>query len=254
VLAQHLAIFVDYLDDAFKSTEECLSNLLAKNEITYDMLWALFKPNTEVYITCRGTNASRCVLFNHLEERSDMTGTFMDVETRYLSSDGKSLGEVIIAIRIPVFPGTKRIELLPAYPFEYHSEKNKIRTKLVECGRKFVGLFGVHHKNYKGRAFDFDDEGKIVVFEVEGRIMIDFICFQESKPNYPCSRVQRLRAAYNILGERCETVQLVDMDPAALEPKDLFICSPTVLGFSFDKKMFRMCFFHFWVCLLIKSS
>jgi len=59
---QHLDLLVDYAETTYESTAEHLSVLLRMQEITYDLLWALFTPNTEVYTTCRGTGAPRCVL------------------------------------------------------------------------------------------------------------------------------------------------------------------------------------------------
>ncbi|KAI8956826.1 hypothetical protein F5Y11DRAFT_364727 [Daldinia sp. FL1419] len=235
---KHLAVFMRYLETAFKPVEDRLSVLLTQNEITYDLLWALFKPNAEVYTSCRGTNVPRCVLFNHLEERTDVSGSkFIRLETRYLGSDGKSLGEVTTSSSIAVFRGAMRIELLPAYPLQYHPEAKEIRNQLVDVGRKFVSLLGIHHRQYTGRAFDIDDEGEIVASHVDGRIMIDSACFHENKPNYPCPRVQKVRPKFTVLG-RCDAVKLVNLDPAQLAPNDLLICTPTVLGFSLEKKAF----------------
>ena len=52
---KHLDVFLGYLDAAFKPTDDRLSILLAEGKITYDLLWALFAPNVEVYTTCKGT-------------------------------------------------------------------------------------------------------------------------------------------------------------------------------------------------------
>lgn len=65
---KYVSLLLDYIESTFQATEIYLYALLEKREITYDMLWALFKPNAEVYTTCRGTDASRCVLYNHCEE------------------------------------------------------------------------------------------------------------------------------------------------------------------------------------------
>lgn len=139
----HLDLFVDYIDAAFESTDERLCGLLGNKEITYDLLWALFKPNTEVYTTCTGTGASRCALFNYCEERKDMSGSkFMYLETRFLASNGNVLGEVTTGLRIPYFRGTIRIELLAAYPLQYHPEKDEIRNKLIQRGCKVRLLNG----------------------------------------------------------------------------------------------------------------
>ena len=236
---KHLDVFLQYLDSTFKPTDDRLAILLKERKITYDLLWALFKPNMEVYTTCKGTQAARCLLFNQLEERKDMSGSkFMHIESRYLGSDGKVLGEVTTSCSIPIFRGATRIDLLPAYPLQYHPEKDDIRKLLEECGRKYVSLLGIHHRKYQGRAFDYDDKGQIVALYVEGNIMVDFDCFYENMPNYPSARVQQTRRQYSVLG-RCDILKPVHVDPTHLEPEELLICSPTVLGFSLSRKRFR---------------
>ncbi|KAF5128353.1 hypothetical protein E5D57_009292 [Metarhizium anisopliae] len=78
---------------------------------------ALFELNAEVYTTCPGTGAPRCVLYNYCEEMREMDGSkFMHLATRFLSTNGKILGEASDRSRIPFFRGAKRIELLLAYP------------------------------------------------------------------------------------------------------------------------------------------
>ncbi|KEY64860.1 hypothetical protein S7711_03857 [Stachybotrys chartarum IBT 7711] len=235
---KHLDIFLGYLDAAFRSTDDSLSILLAERKITYDLLWALFKPNVEVYTTCKGTQAPRCLLFTQMEERKDMNGSkFMHLQTRYLGSDGKALGEVTTSSSIPIFRGEKAIEILSVYPLQYHPEKDDIRRQLEECGRKYVSLLGVHHKKYTGRAFDYDEKGNIVALYVNGNIMVDFDCFQENMPNYPSARVQQVRPQWSALG-RCDVLRPVHIDPTQLKPEEFLICSPTVLGFSLEKKRF----------------
>lgn len=144
---KHLDVLVDYTETTYKSTVEHLSVLLGTQEITYNLLWALFNPNTEVYTTCPGTGASRCVLYNHCEEKAELDGSkYMHIEGRYLNSDGQALGEATAGVNVPIFRGSKRIQHLRAYPLRYHPEKERVRRKLVQCGRHFVSLMGTHHR------------------------------------------------------------------------------------------------------------
>lgn len=101
---KHLELLVDYMEATYKPTVEHLSVLLGKQEITYDLLWALFTLNTEVYTSCPGTGAPRCVLYNHCEEQTELDGSrYMYIEGRYLNSDGQALDEATTGIKIPIF-------------------------------------------------------------------------------------------------------------------------------------------------------
>ncbi|KAF5127133.1 ATPase family AAA domain-containing protein FIGL1 [Metarhizium anisopliae] len=238
VTQSHLDLLVGYIDTTFRSVEDHLSALLVKGEITYDLLWALFEPNTEVYTTCPGTGAPRCVLYNHCEEMQEMDGSkFMHLETRFLSTNGKFLGEASDRSRIPFFRGAKRIELLPAYPLQYHPNRERVARELTQCGRRFVSLIGAHHRQYVGTAFYVDKEGEIVKRHVKGRIMVDAVCFQEQNPNHPVPRVRNVRPRLSDIGPG-ETASLEHLDVAQLEEIDLLICSATVLGFCLGTKTF----------------
>src|SRR5690606_4303809 len=60
-IIDHLALLVDYVVTDFSPTAKRLYPLLQHHEITFDLLWALFLPNTLVYTTCPGSQEQRVV-------------------------------------------------------------------------------------------------------------------------------------------------------------------------------------------------
>lgn len=52
---QHLDLLINCVKSIYVPTTERLLPLLEYGEITYDLLWALFKPNTPICATCFGT-------------------------------------------------------------------------------------------------------------------------------------------------------------------------------------------------------
>ena len=87
-----------------------------------------------------------------------------------------------MAIEINFFRGAKRTELLSGFPLQYYPEPDTIRKQLIEYGRKFINLMGIHHRWYKGTAFYIDMEGEMVRRYVRFRVMVDTICFQRPTP------------------------------------------------------------------------
>lgn len=65
---KHLDLLIDFIKAIYKSTAQRLRSLWEIGEITYDLLWALFKPNFLIYSTCFGTKKSRCVIYDDGEE------------------------------------------------------------------------------------------------------------------------------------------------------------------------------------------
>ncbi|KID83796.1 MYB DNA-binding domain-containing protein, partial [Metarhizium majus ARSEF 297] len=206
----HLNLFVDYIEAEFHSVDEELSGLAIKNEITFDLLWALFEPNEKVFTTCPGTGSPRCVLHNYCEEGEDMDGSkFMRLDTRFLGTDGKIFGEATNRIKIPPFPGARRIDFLPAYPLRYHHNYDEIFRELVENGRRFISRMAV------------------IIFNPE-----DLPFFSMTRPTVRnVNPIQETPGPSNWTGSfSSETVVLQD--------EDFLICGPTVLGFCLGSKKF----------------
>jgi hypothetical protein len=72
--------------------------MLQHGHITYDLLWALFKPGSHVYGRCFGTGEPRCVIFDAGEETTDY--------------DGQKFGEAGVFLGLTKFRGSKPIEAI----------------------------------------------------------------------------------------------------------------------------------------------
>ncbi|KAF5688253.1 AAA family ATPase [Fusarium denticulatum] len=190
---QHLKILIKYLDHDFESTKESLYPMLKNGLITFELLWALWKPDTLVYATTYG-NASEPRVFKvesaHLHH-SVMRGSYYHIEGKYMEFDGKRFGYGNTSVEIDGFQGAKKIKSLPCYPLEYHHNEQKLRLDLIERGKKFASLSGVHYKSYKGIAFVKRRNGSVMKFNIQSsRVMIDPTIFRKTNPNYSVSTVK----------------------------------------------------------------
>ncbi|KAH8759552.1 hypothetical protein F5882DRAFT_453760 [Hyaloscypha sp. PMI_1271] len=227
---RHLDLLLDFIKNTYGSTTERLTALLEKREITYDLLWAFFKPNTVVYTTCVGTGKPRCVKYDFGEERKQMGGVdYFHIGCHYLDSDGKVFGEVSTALGIEKF-------------------QKETRAYLDKCGRKFLSLMSVHHCQYQGMAF-YMKKGRPVKLFVNSRIMVDAAYFREANPNYARASIEESDKesssppGWTILGSdddsetSSDVVKSNGMEPSDVKGDELLICSPTVLGFSLGNKL-----------------
>ncbi|KAF5613114.1 TOB3 (member of AAA-ATPase family) [Fusarium subglutinans] len=190
---QHLKILIKYLDHDFESTKESLYPMLKNGLITFELLWALWKPDTLVYATTYG-NPSEPRVFKvesaHLHH-SVMRGSYYHVEGKYMEFDGKRFGYGNTSVEIDGFQGAKKIKSLPCYPLQYHHNEQKLRLDLIERGKKFASLSGVHYKSYKGIAFMKRRNGSVMKFNIQSsRAMIDPTIFRRTNPNYSVSTVK----------------------------------------------------------------
>ena len=239
---KHLNLLVDFMKSKYASTTDRLIPLIKNGEIIYDLLWALFKPNTVVYTTCLDTEKGLCFRFDRGDEKMSSAGvTYFHMECRYLDYDGVVFGEVSTALGVAKFADVKRIVTPDAFPLAYHPRRSEMRTGLVARGRRFVTLLGVHHLQYHGNAF-YMQKGELVEVSVKSRIMVDAGFFRENNPNYTRPRISGLveRKSLNdgwYTFKPEQEVKSNGREPSKMMDDDLLLCSPTVRGWSFGNKL-----------------
>ncbi|CAD6566684.1 MAG: hypothetical protein ASARMPREDX12_008793 [Alectoria sarmentosa] len=249
-MTQHLDLLVRFLQEHYASIIKTLPELLERGEMTFDLLWTLFPPNTVVYTSCVYSEEPKCLIFDFGEEKILKKGKFYVLQCRYLDFNGKLLGEVISNLLIPEFRGAKPIVSLEAFPLKYHQEMAKVKSELIERGRRFASLKGIHHTAYQGLAHQ-KRKGEPFKFSVKGRIMVDPIAFKEHNPNYERPRVDGL-SGRDILGIRNDVLHDILIEGLGLtddikhagaknktsemKSEEFLVCGPTVLGFSLDRR------------------
>ena len=87
------------------------------------------------------------------------------------------------------FRGTRKITSLGTYPLKYHNNEAALCKELIERGKKFVSLGGVHYKGHAGMAY-FKKKKSVVRMNINGRIMVDASTHRRVNANYPISHVR----------------------------------------------------------------
>lgn len=190
--AAHLKVLVKYLDTDYADIKKTLYPLLETNTITFDLLWALYKPNTIAYTPTYG-NADEPRAFKieyAIKESSFMKGQWYSVEGRYLEYDGKDFGFGTMSAEVEAFKGARKITTLACYPLQYHRDSEAVRQKLVDRGKRFVSLRGMNYRFHKGMAFYKKKRLSVAKVNIDSRIMIDPAIHRRINPNYPISTVR----------------------------------------------------------------
>ncbi|KAJ9200595.1 hypothetical protein DTO164E3_1353 [Paecilomyces variotii] len=189
--ADHLKVLVKYMDKDYAETKKTLYPLLDANMITFDLLWALYKPNSIAYTSTYGdVDEPRAFKIEYAsKESSFMRGQWYSVEGRYLEYDGKSFGMGTMSADVGAFKGARKITSLACYPLKYHRDSEAIKQKLIERGKKFASLTGMNYRFHKGMAF-YKKRGSIIKVNINGRVMVDPATHRRINPNYPVSTVK----------------------------------------------------------------
>ncbi|KAI5917688.1 hypothetical protein F4810DRAFT_640519 [Camillea tinctor] len=188
---RHLKVLVKYLDKDYAQIKKSLYPMLDNGLITFDLLWALWKPNTLVYTTMYGSADQPRAFKVEVAEKhySVLRGEFYYVEGKYFEYDGKQFGYGSMSQEIPDFRGARKITSLSCYPLKYHKNESQLRKDLIERGKKFVSLGGVHYKSHQGMAY-YKKKKSIIKVNINGRIMVDPAIHRRINPNYPVSLVR----------------------------------------------------------------
>lgn len=189
----HLKVLLKYLDHDYANVKKTLYPMLESGIISYEYLWALWKPNTMGYMSTYGTPSEPRVFKVEMaiSTSSILKGNYYIVDGKYFEYDGKKFGYGSVEAEIPEFTGARKITSLPCYPLKYHRDEAKLRTELIARGKKFVSLAGVHYKSFQGIAFMKRKKNQIMRFHVQqSRVMVDSTNFRRINPNYYVSNVR----------------------------------------------------------------
>ncbi|GKT59638.1 AAA family ATPase [Colletotrichum tofieldiae] len=188
---QHLKVLLKYLDKDYAHIKKSLYPMLENGLITFDLLWALFKPNTLVYTTTYGSpDQPRIFKVEQAEKlNSIIKGDFYWIDGKYLEFDGKQFGYGTLCEEVPDFRGARKISSLSAFPLDFHRDKEAVKSALVDRGKKFVQLGGVHYRSHHGLAY-YKKKKAVIKVNINGRVMVDPAIHRRINPNYQVSVVR----------------------------------------------------------------
>ncbi|KAL9130721.1 MAG: hypothetical protein Q9217_001158 [Psora testacea] len=238
---EHLGLLVEYIRTAYALTTSRLTSLLKNYEIIYDLLWALFKPNIDIYIIILDAEKPAYYRYNSGKERTTSSGVpYFYVECYCLDFNGQVFGEILVALRIQEFQGAKRIDKLEGYPLEFHYNLREMKEYFVKCGKKFVSFIGQHYVEYYGNAFHVKN-GEYMEIPVDSRIMVDVAYFRKTNSNYARPHINELARSSSsdglfILFSGIEQEEAKRKGLDTVYDADLMIYSQTVYGWSFGNK------------------
>ena len=202
-------LLLGYIDEDYAATRKALKPLLKAGTITYELCWALFRPNTIVYTPTYGNKEDpRCFRVEQcFEYESWLSGAkSCCIDGKYLEYDGQVFGLGDHQAEIKAFKGHKKITSLVAYPLKYHKDPKVntsrsnpsysitngaqgIRQLLVERGKKFIALQGMSYRLQKGIAYQ-KVKMTIAKYNINGRVMVDPEIFRRVNPNYQLSYIK----------------------------------------------------------------
>jgi hypothetical protein len=140
---RHLGLLLDFLEDAMgeKVRAEHLRWSQPVPMASFEMMWLLLKPGTDVYehVEVDGSKES-CVVFRVRFDIFDEAWDTYNVDTWYLGGDATSVRPKIFGHKISRFHGEKPIHELDLFPCQYLPEHETRRQELTKRGQLYLSL------------------------------------------------------------------------------------------------------------------
>ena len=154
----HLGILKDVLSQQSGTAVEAERQRHARGVATFEMLWLLFKPGTDIYWEDKvNDHWNACVVSSVSDDRLWGRSQPLKIHAWRLIFDGDKVGRRSFSISQPVYDGEKEISSLEVYPCEFLKEESEkgeeikpLRQKLEERGKMYYKLAQKECMNYNG--------------------------------------------------------------------------------------------------------
>jgi hypothetical protein len=152
---EHVTFLLQYMSKVLErdinSYEELMQCEGGPPGIEFQNLWMAFKPATLLYKKHRGVDIL-CRLRDITKVKPYQLPEYWRLESEIVGYDGKDLRFASLKNDIKEFDGYRPLIELELFPLEYHEDHENIRSTLLERGKKYITLLGIHHCTYDGLA------------------------------------------------------------------------------------------------------
>ncbi|KPM38461.1 hypothetical protein AK830_g8092 [Neonectria ditissima] len=167
---KHIGIVQDFVRERTQKAVEAERERHARGFVTFDMLWLLYKPGSDVYYDLYniGEHEPYVVMSVEFKLTNGTTNSY-DVDFWNLDADSNRVGPMVTSLTIGRFAGEKAIVSLRAYPCEYirflddvdEGDPEAIKEHFTTRGKKWYQLrrevrsyrFDGHTTTFPRRAF-----------------------------------------------------------------------------------------------------
>lgn len=137
---QELQLLVNFEDQYMATSVATIEAFKRSHTIDFLWLWGIFRPGCQVVLQNSSATAAPiewCAVLKSFVTRQDETGALWVVTVTHTCFNGQKFGTGESVFQFPAFSGTIPINQLPAYPLEYHDNKELLIDAAIENGELF---------------------------------------------------------------------------------------------------------------------
>lgn len=152
---EHLMFALTYMYRTLESELRTFYNFVevpfSVPSIDFVNLWMVFRPGDYYYTKVGEVERVTKIRYISLSEPL-LHRPRWSIGGEGISYDGRDFGYTYCPMTIRSYDGYKPLVDLIAKPLNYHPEKKSIIEKMVQRGKKYTSLHGIHHREYDGIA------------------------------------------------------------------------------------------------------
>ncbi|BGO98223.1 hypothetical protein NBRC10513v2_001392 [Rhodotorula toruloides] len=255
--ADQLGVLIDYIDSLFKPTATKLARLLQPPsssassstsqpsfhpQITFPLLWALFKPRS--LAIAEHSESGEKFAFKVVSTAYSLTrdGHVFTVSGTRMIWNGEKYSRVWVDEQIPKFKSLRRLTSLPVQPL---SPTSPLYTDLVSRGKKYVELTeggGMRFLRYEGvmvQVLGVGMDRRVVKMRADGRAVVDVKSYRRMNPTRAMNQWWESDDDDDdpfLYGDPSHPLAPSSDDestsPQSVSTSDLVLLPPTIYGFS----------------------
>ena len=147
--AAHFKLLFDIISAEIRPHIEEVTDLVKNEVISFAYLWAIFRPDMDVYSLVDGHHRLYRMKSAKYVELPGGTQLFQ-LSCQFVDTDGTNFGYNTTTLSIGQFADVVPIVALTVIPAHFTPDIDSIKTQLVQRGKKFESLNGCHYKAYSG--------------------------------------------------------------------------------------------------------
>lgn len=162
---EHLGLLEKYLQDRMGPSVLAERQRHARGYATFEMLWMLYKPGTDVYLYHHQCSSHSAAVVESTDEESRRTyHNVLRMNVWYMRYNGTFLGRESEARYLSPYDGEKEIAKLEIFPCHFLNENidqegfKSQRTRLEERGKMFWRLTKKQCMHYNGLTATYNEE------------------------------------------------------------------------------------------------
>ena len=151
----HIELMLQYLDKSLHREIRTYYNHVEGPFLTpgldFEHLWMAFRPGEEIYCN-RGKQVFIGRFISMTKHCPTLDSGFWLIAIDTITYDGINFGYEKEFVHVNRYKGYRPFEDLNILPLKYHPKRQVIRDNMIQRGRKFISLYGMHHCEYRGIA------------------------------------------------------------------------------------------------------